>query len=428
MVVPATYERLLCELRELAVTAAAVSFELCDSTHLAQLVDAARSAQRCIDGLIASIGCQADILAAAGTGAPATELLRHHGQVRSTTARREVARSKLCQRVPGLAEALRSGLISGDHADSFARHTKTLNDHEWDRLDQPKLLADASRLPADTFDAVVKRAANEAIGDGGLKDAQAMRKASEFRHWIDRRTGMGRFSGSLDPERYEAMVTAVDQHTAALAAASTAAQSAEHGCEKDAGLAATALVGLVTSSGERNARLAHITVVVDEQSLSHEFRPDSTAQTGNGHDLSHDAVKRLACDSTLQKVVLDRRGLPIDVGRRYRTATDTQWTAIRSIYSSCGWNNCDRPLSHCQLHHIKHWSKGGPTNLANLLPLCNEHHHLVHEGQWHIEFAQEPNSPPGRRLTITRPDGTHHSTTNPPDRTPALNHPANSRQ
>ncbi|MDQ6748993.1 MAG: HNH endonuclease, partial [Candidatus Dormibacteraeota bacterium] len=34
--------------------------------------------------------------------------------------------------------------------------------------------------------------------------------------------------------------------------------------------------------------------------------------------------------------------------------------------------------------HIVHWTRGGPTDLANLVPLCYRHHWMVHEGGWSL--------------------------------------------
>jgi hypothetical protein len=111
----------------------------------------------------------------------------------------------------------------------------------------------------------------------------------------------------------------------------------------------------------------------------------------------------------MRRVTLDN-GVPIDVGRHYRTATDAQWAAIKAIHSTCAWGGCDAPISWTQLHHIHEWKHGGPTDLDNLVPLCSRHHHRVHEGKWSIKLL------PDRTLEIHKPDGTHHQTVQPPQR------------
>ena len=54
-----------------------------------------------------------------------------------------------------------------------------------------------------------------------------------------------------------------------------------------------------------------------------------------------------------------------------------------------------------------HHEHGGRTDIDGLLPLCNRHHHLVHEGGWQLVLAAD------RTLTVIRPGG-HITTTGPP--------------
>ncbi len=52
------------------------------------------------------------------------------------------------------------------------------------------------------------------------------------------------------------------------------------------------------------------------------------------------------------------------------------------MYRTCGHPGCTVRFADCEIHHVIDWDHHGPTNLANLLPLCTRHHHLVHEGGW----------------------------------------------
>ena len=61
---------------------------------------------------------------------------------------------------------------------------------------------------------------------------------------------------------------------------------------------------------------------------------------------------------------------------------------------------CDTPFDRCQIHHVDSAAGGGRTDIDRLLPVCNAHHHLVHEGGWILHLA------PDRTLTVTLPDGT----------------------
>jgi hypothetical protein len=109
---------------------------------------------------------------------------------------------------------------------------------------------------------------------------------------------------------------------------------------------------------------------------------------------------------TMNGVVLYAPG-ELNLGRATRLASRAQRRALRAIYATCGVHGCAVKFDNCQPHHVTFWENGGPTDLANLVPLCSRHHHLVHEGGWRLGIG------PDRTLTITLPDGSIQ-TTGPP--------------
>ena len=379
-----------------------------DAQAVSSELAAARQVQRVLDGLITRLGQRANQLAKRGRSAAADEVLLGSGTVGSTQAKREAARAAATDQMPAVGRALSAGAVSGDHVDVLARATADLTPEQSGALDLDSLIDDAGRLPVETFRKKVRRAVDTAIGDHGLKDTIAKQQASEFRHWVDGRTGMGRFAGALDPERYEQLVNAVELHVSAIANRSSDPVT------KGPNLAAQALVELVIASGDSAtggaARVPSITVIVDHDTIVHGVHDASVLETRDGHELPPQTLARLACDAVIRRVGLDERGVPLNVGRKYRTATDGQWAAINATYNSCAWPGCRASLGRCQAHHIHEWEHGGPTDLDNLVPLCSQHHHLVHEGQWTIKLL------PDRGLKIYRPDGEHHTTIPPPSR------------
>ncbi len=375
----------------------------CSPSELRELTVGARAGQQAIERLLMRIGVAADRLAAegrdpSGSGAHGT-LLGDGRSVRGSTARREAARSKTAASMNKVGEAVERGEIGGAQVDAITSAAKGLTPEERRELDTDELIDDARRDPADVFAAKVRREAERIKGDHGLADTTRKRAASTWRHWFDERSGMGKISAEFDPERYESIVNAVEAHLTRLAN--------EGGVNKTPGLAATAAHELLTGAGSRVGSRPHINVVVDWETFSKGAHSNSIRETCAGHSLPPETISRLACDATIQRIVLGRRSVPINVGRRHRTATDGQWQAIRATYRSCAWSQCDRPLAWCQIHHIQAWEHGGRSDLCNLIPLCGPHHHAVHDGGWSLKLNDD------RTLSIFRPDGALHSIARP---------------
>ena len=142
-------------------------------------------------------------------------------------------------------------------------------------------------------------------------------------------------------------------------------------------------------------------MLIDHATLLHGLHDRSVCETSDGQPITPDAVRRLACDAELIPTVLDSTGAVLDQGRARRVATVDQRRALRAMYRTCGHPDCSVRFADCEIHHVIEWiHQHGPTDLANLLPLCSEHHHLVHDAGWHLTLH------PDRTITLRRPDGT----------------------
>jgi hypothetical protein len=117
--------------------------------------------------------------------------------------------------------------------------------------------------------------------------------------------------------------------------------------------------------------------------------------------VSAETVQRLACDGTITRVVLSPESVVIDVGRARRVVAGPTRRALAARDGHCRWPHCDRPASWSDAHHVIHWSKGGETDLANMVLLCHRHHWMAHEGGWQLVQTSE-----GEVLTVPpRPPG-----------------------
>ena len=164
---------------------------------------------------------------------------------------------------------------------------------------------------------------------------------------------------------------------------------------------ADAFVTLVTGARSGGRRPAEIVVLADLDTLRHGLHPNTVCETFDGQPIPPETVRRLACDGRVIPVVLDGHGVVLDHGQARRMATPEQRRALRAMYRTCAHPHCTVRFGDCEIHHVIEWIRQrGPTDLANLLPLCSRHHHLVHDGGWHLTLH------PDRTIELRRPDGT----------------------
>ena len=91
-------------------------------------------------------------------------------------------------------------------------------------------------------------------------------------------------------------------------------------------------------------------------------------------------------------------GEPLSVGRKHRTASVAIKRALWSRDGGCAFPGCTH-TRFVDAHHVRHWSQGGETSLANTMLLCSAHHRLVHEGGYTIRRDEHD------RWYFRRPDG-----------------------
>lgn len=149
------------------------------------------------------------------------------------------------------------------------------------------------------------------------------------------------------------------------------------------------------SGGGRPGLVVHI----DVDSLIRGRHPGTLCETDSGVAVPVDTARRLACEADIVPVVLVGAGAVLDQGRAKRLASAEQRTAIEAMQATCSHPDCSVSVDECRIHHLRPWVAGGRTDLSDLAPVCERHHHLVHEGGWTFEMTAE------RIGTWTRPDG-----------------------
>jgi hypothetical protein len=162
-----------------------------------------------------------------------------------------------------------------------------------------------------------------------------------------------------------------------------------------------------------------VVVLIDHQTLLGQLAEAGVCELVDGTALAPDTVRRLACGAGILPVVLDGKGRPLDLGVAQRYASPAQRVALTVRDRGCVFPGCDRPSEWCDAHHLDPHPRG-PTAISNLALLCENHHHVVHEGGWTLEPTGEggwlAQSPTGLERTRPRrqPESDRERSPDPP--------------
>jgi hypothetical protein len=112
------------------------------------------------------------------------------------------------------------------------------------------------------------------------------------------------------------------------------------------------------------------------------------------------------CDPTIYTALVDSLGLPVDMGRDARVATPAQRRALALRDGGCTFPGCDARVAWTDAHHVKFWSKDGPSDLGNFVLLCRRHHTVAHRRGWSLLLEPDGwtrwTTPTGRTFTGQR--------------------------
>jgi hypothetical protein len=342
--------------------------------------------------------------------------------------------------MPELAEAFDDGLVRGEHLDVVGRAVRPLTPAQRQRLAARanRLAEVAATSSPEEFAVVVRGEVSRIEADDGRSRLERQRRASRLRSWLERDTGMWRLSGSFDPETGVILDGRLRAMLANLFADTQPPDCPTDPSEKQDYLRALALVALTEGKGGVVTR-PEIVVVVDTTTTTATTTDTGTAtatraataddgvdgadtRAGGGPivdwglpvELPVDVLLRWYPTADTHAVVLCNGAVVhapgrLDLGRTTRIANRAQRRALRAQYPTCALPGCRVRFEHCKIHHIHWWRHGGPTDLANLLPVCVQHHTNIHDHGWHITLAAD------RQLAVELPDGTR-LTTGPPKR------------
>ncbi|TMB86817.1 MAG: DUF222 domain-containing protein [Chloroflexi bacterium] len=301
--------------------------------------------------------------------------------------------------LPKIAAALRSGQISYQSTSLICHLREQLGDQR-ELFVEDEMLEHARNHSVASLRYLCRVARHVVDPDGFFKEAEAdfsrrrlqISLMGDGMHWVE---------GVLDPQGGAALKTALD------------ALSKRQGPEDDRShkqRMADSVVELVHHALDegklprRNGVKPHVSVTTTLEGLKNEFGAPP-ADLELSLPISTRTLERIVCDCTMSRVLL-ADSMVIDVGRATRVVSAPTRRALRTRDRGCRWPGCDRQVNWSTPHHIVAWSRGGRSNLPNLVLLCFFHHRLVHEGGWQVvKSGREFHFHPPERVIMRRARG-----------------------
>jgi hypothetical protein len=337
--------------------------------------------------------CEAD-------GLPSTQSwLRSQVRMAPSTASAEVKTSRGLRALPATAAAWEAGEISRTHAQAIAALAMETSVDATAKVESE--LVEVARLADPLRFANELRAWREAWRRENRPKDESDRNERRELTLADSFDGMTSLKGWLTPEVADLLRTVLGPLAAPLPAESRTARQRNHDALGEACRRLLAEDRVKPGAKVRPSLL----VLCTAEGLRDGLRREA-ARLGYGNVISNEVLQRLACDSTVTRVLLGSTGEVLDLGRSTRTVSPAQWKALVVRDGGCVVPGCDRPATWCDAHHLVWWTRGGATDLDNLALVCGYHHGLIHEHGWTLGRDTE------RRWVFRRPDGSAVHTNN----------------
>lgn len=129
-------------------------------------------------------------------------------------------------------------------------------------------------------------------------------------------------------------------------------------------------------------RPAQITIIADLNSVENALGalPGTLLSPTGPTSLTPAQLRRAGCHGQLAAVLLDAARTPIGASGTHRHATDRERRALHAQWGMyCAEDGC--PDTRTIPHHAEPWWKTRQTRLADLVPLCHNSHHALHDGR-----------------------------------------------
>ena len=302
------------------------------------------------------------------SNAVAQRLARDELRSSKREAKRDVESAVQLAQLPATSEALESGEIPQGHARLIARASGESN------IDEALLVKAANEQPFDEFVKTVRRHQQDCAEDDGQAILDRQRERRSARIFESPETGMFVLSGQFDQITGTRMATALT------------AKERELWHREDPNARRTpqqrmadALAELVCEPGDGKTQGTNLLVIADYDVIKKEL---INARLADGSPIPIGELRLLARDADILPSIFDAKTQNMWLGRQRRTASEAQRVALMARDEGCVC--CKANPLWCKAHHIIWWSKDGPTDLDNLLLVCDDCHKKIHLHGWTV--------------------------------------------
>ena len=377
-----------------------------------------------------SVLCEvAAAVSQSGTGEAAAEVLQDSVRMSGREARRVARVAEQLVSMPNTAQRLAAGDITMDHATALANAAEQCGADTVD--DDAALLDRAGEASPDAFAREARGFAARQSPDSGEARLECQRRARTASTFVDRDTGMGRVCADFDPVSFNLVEQAVDNRTDALWRADGGRDGKPDQIRTSAQRRADAIFELITgrnadtrrpasgeftgsgsragsnsrvktlnrrpASGESaggrpvgrqfagsgtragssgRVRVSNQLVVVADIGVIDGTDPGGRCEIVGTGPVPSSVIGQLSPDTAVAGMIFGGDGQPLWLGRGRRLASAAQHLAVAVRDRGCVV--CGAPMHRCEIHHVREWENGGPTDIDNLAALCGPHHRRHH--------------------------------------------------
>ena len=251
-----------------------------------------------------------------------------------------IAVGRNLHRMPQSVRAISQNEIGYAHAKAMARTANAVGT----RFDEAPLLEKARDNSAGKFYYICNHYRHAADREG--YEAEQAESVENRRLWISKcEDGTVLLSGNFDPEGGAAILTKLNPMTR---------KSGAHDSRSLEKRNADALVEMASGGGSQ----AQIQVTSSLETLLGLAGAPAADMEHSSLPISSKTIERLACDSSIARVLLDSESTVIDVGRSKRVVSEPARRALAARDGHCRWPGCERAASWSAAHHVVHWIHG----------------------------------------------------------------------